>query len=255
MGELLAAIGQEGPDALIARLEAEMARGGEEARVRARSARCATASTRSAPRSAPRRGWGSRPCRRGGWLHGAAPRLVPDAAAVAPERWPSPPSCSSRWPRRWSLRALRGRRHRRHHLAQHDPLRGQRARRDRRRGSRACSPGWTSARLTFREADATVKFRPLLKGRRHAHAGVPRWRRCSAMPAASSRPSAPRSTSCSGSPASPAMTRRFVEAVRGTGVLILDTRKTTPGLRFLEKYAVRAGGGRTTGSRCGTCIW
>jgi nicotinate-nucleotide pyrophosphorylase (carboxylating) len=38
-------------------------------------------------------------------------------------------------------------------------------------------------------------------------------------------------------------TARFVEAVEGTGVQILDTRKTTPGLRELEKAAVRAGGG------------
>lgn len=35
---------------------------------------------------------------------------------------------------------------------------------------------------------------------------------------------------------------RFVEAVRGTGVTVRDTRKTTPGLRALEKYAVRVGG-------------
>ena len=38
-------------------------------------------------------------------------------------------------------------------------------------------------------------------------------------------------------------TARYVEAVRGTGVRILDTRKTTPGLRALEKEAVIAGGG------------
>ncbi|GBD32241.1 MAG: nicotinate-nucleotide diphosphorylase (carboxylating) [Gemmatimonadales bacterium] len=38
-------------------------------------------------------------------------------------------------------------------------------------------------------------------------------------------------------------TRRAVEAVRGTGAVITDTRKTTPGLRELEKYAVRVGGG------------
>jgi nicotinate-nucleotide pyrophosphorylase (carboxylating) len=38
-------------------------------------------------------------------------------------------------------------------------------------------------------------------------------------------------------------TRRFVEAVGGTGVKILDTRKTSPGLRGMEKYAVRMGGG------------
>jgi len=38
-------------------------------------------------------------------------------------------------------------------------------------------------------------------------------------------------------------TARFVEAVKHTGALILDTRKTTPGWRYLEKYAVRMGGG------------
>ncbi len=36
----------------------------------------------------------------------------------------------------------------------------------------------------------------------------------------------------------------YVEAVRGTGVLILDTRKTTPGWRAFEKYAVQCGGAR-----------
>lgn len=40
------------------------------------------------------------------------------------------------------------------------------------------------------------------------------------------------------------LTRRYVDAVAGTGVVILDTRKTTPGLRALEKHAVAAGGGR-----------
>jgi nicotinate-nucleotide pyrophosphorylase (carboxylating) len=39
------------------------------------------------------------------------------------------------------------------------------------------------------------------------------------------------------------LTRRFVEAVAGTGARITDTRKTTPGWRALEKGAVRAGGG------------
>jgi nicotinate-nucleotide pyrophosphorylase (carboxylating) len=39
------------------------------------------------------------------------------------------------------------------------------------------------------------------------------------------------------------LTRRFVELVDGTGTTILDTRKTTPGLRALERYAVRCGGG------------
>jgi nicotinate-nucleotide pyrophosphorylase (carboxylating) len=40
------------------------------------------------------------------------------------------------------------------------------------------------------------------------------------------------------------LTRRWVDAVEGTGAQIRDTRKTMPGLRALEKYAVRMGGGR-----------
>jgi nicotinate-nucleotide pyrophosphorylase (carboxylating) len=39
------------------------------------------------------------------------------------------------------------------------------------------------------------------------------------------------------------LTRRWVDAVAGTGAAIRDTRKTSPGLRALEKYAVRCGGG------------
>jgi nicotinate-nucleotide pyrophosphorylase (carboxylating) len=39
------------------------------------------------------------------------------------------------------------------------------------------------------------------------------------------------------------LTARYVTQVQGTGARILDTRKTTPGLRALEKYAVRTGGG------------
>jgi nicotinate-nucleotide pyrophosphorylase (carboxylating) len=38
-------------------------------------------------------------------------------------------------------------------------------------------------------------------------------------------------------------TRRWADALAGTGATVLDTRKTTPGLRALEKYAVRCGGG------------
>src|SRR6202522_245816 len=40
------------------------------------------------------------------------------------------------------------------------------------------------------------------------------------------------------------LTRRFVEAVSGTKARILDTRKTAPGLRVIDKYAVRCGGGQ-----------
>jgi len=39
------------------------------------------------------------------------------------------------------------------------------------------------------------------------------------------------------------LTRRFVEAVQGTSAIILDTRKTAPGLRLLDKWAVQLGGG------------
>ena len=38
------------------------------------------------------------------------------------------------------------------------------------------------------------------------------------------------------------MTRRYVDAIAGTGAILLDTRKTIPGLRVLEKYATRMGG-------------
>lgn len=38
-------------------------------------------------------------------------------------------------------------------------------------------------------------------------------------------------------------TRRWADALEGTGAMVLDTRKTTPGMRWLEKYAVRCGGG------------
>ena len=39
------------------------------------------------------------------------------------------------------------------------------------------------------------------------------------------------------------LTRRFVEIARNSGIKIMDTRKTTPGLRLFEKYAVKQGGG------------
>ena len=39
------------------------------------------------------------------------------------------------------------------------------------------------------------------------------------------------------------ITRRYAETIRGTGAVVMDTRKTLPGLRMAQKYAVRAGGG------------
>jgi nicotinate-nucleotide pyrophosphorylase (carboxylating) len=50
------------------------------------------------------------------------------------------------------------------------------------------------------------------------------------------------------------LTHRFVRAVEGTGAQILDTRKTTPGLRALEKYAVRVGGGKSHRKDLGEAI-
>ena len=40
------------------------------------------------------------------------------------------------------------------------------------------------------------------------------------------------------------LTRRYVDAIKGTGATLLDTRKTIPGLRLLEKYATRMGGAK-----------
>jgi nicotinate-nucleotide pyrophosphorylase (carboxylating) len=50
------------------------------------------------------------------------------------------------------------------------------------------------------------------------------------------------------------LTRRFVRAVEGTEAKILDTRKTTPGLRALEKYAVLVGGGKSHRKDLGEAI-
>lgn len=44
--------------------------------------------------------------------------------------------------------------------------------------------------------------------------------------------------------ATASQTHRFVQAIAGTGAQLLDTRKTLPGLRLAQKYAVRCGGGR-----------
>lgn len=49
-------------------------------------------------------------------------------------------------------------------------------------------------------------------------------------------------------------TARYAEAVSGTKALITDTRKTTPGLRLLEKYAVRVGGGHSHRQNLGNGI-
>lgn len=50
------------------------------------------------------------------------------------------------------------------------------------------------------------------------------------------------------------LTRGYVDAIAGTKAKILDTRKTTPGWRRLEKYAVRAGGGTNHRMDLATCV-
>jgi nicotinate-nucleotide pyrophosphorylase (carboxylating) len=102
--------------------------------------------------------------------------------------------------------------------------------------------GLDVARLTFREADPTLKFRPLAQDGDTLRAGVAV---AQVVGDAGSLLKAERTAlnflqRLSGIAS---LTRRFVDQVAGTGVVILDTRKTTPGLRFLEKYAVKAGGG------------
>jgi len=49
-------------------------------------------------------------------------------------------------------------------------------------------------------------------------------------------------------------TNRYVKAVEGLPVQIMDTRKTTPGLRLLEKYAVKVGGGKNHRMHLGNAV-
>ena len=102
--------------------------------------------------------------------------------------------------------------------------------------------GIECARLVFRELDKTVKFEALLPDGTQVEPGV-----------AVIRVTGSAGTILTGERTAlnflqrlsgvASLTRRFVDAVKGTGVTILDTRKTTPGLRYLEKYAVKMGGG------------
>jgi nicotinate-nucleotide pyrophosphorylase (carboxylating) len=102
--------------------------------------------------------------------------------------------------------------------------------------------GLDVARLTFREADAGLKFRPLVQDGDGLTPGVAVAQILGDIGGVlkAERTALNFLQHLSGVAT---LTRRFVEAVRGTGATILDTRKTTPGLRFLEKYAVKAGGG------------
>jgi nicotinate-nucleotide pyrophosphorylase (carboxylating) len=102
--------------------------------------------------------------------------------------------------------------------------------------------GLDVARLTFREADPSLKFRTLAEDGDTVAPGVAV---AQVVGDAGSILKAERTAlnflqRLSGIAS---LTRRFVQEVKGTRAHILDTRKTTPGLRFLEKYAVKSGGG------------
>ncbi len=102
--------------------------------------------------------------------------------------------------------------------------------------------GLEIAQMTFQEVDKTLKFKSTVRDGETVEAGVAL---CRIMGSAGSILTAERTAlnfmmrMCGVA----TLTRRYVDAIRGTGATILDTRKTTPGLRFLEKYAVKCGGG------------
>lgn len=111
----------------------------------------------------------------------------------------------------------------------------------------AKSPGVISgldiAAMTFREIDAKLKFKSVAKDGQEVPAGAAL---ATVSGSAASIMIAERTAlnflmRLSGVAT---MTRRYVDAIAGTGATILDTRKTTPGLRILEKYAVLCGGGQ-----------
>jgi nicotinate-nucleotide pyrophosphorylase (carboxylating) len=109
--------------------------------------------------------------------------------------------------------------------------------------ARGIVSGLEIAQMTFREVDPALQFKSLLKDGAAVEAGAVLAK---VTGLAGSIMTAERTAlnfmmrMCGVA----TMTRRFVDAIAGTGAVILDTRKTTPGLRFLEKYAVQCGGGQ-----------
>jgi nicotinate-nucleotide pyrophosphorylase (carboxylating) len=111
----------------------------------------------------------------------------------------------------------------------------------------AKAPGVVSgldiAGMTFREVDASVKFKSTVRDGQEVPAGAAL---ATVSGSAASIMTAERTAlnflmRLSGVAT---LTRAYVNAIAGTGAAILDTRKTTPGLRILEKYAVLCGGGQ-----------
>ena len=99
------------------------------------------------------------------------------------------------------------------------------------------------AAMTFREVDSSLKFKSTVRDGQEVPAGAGL---ATVSGSAASIMTAERTAlnflmRLSGVAT---LTRAFVKAIEGTGATILDTRKTTPGLRILEKYAVLCGGGQ-----------
>ncbi len=102
--------------------------------------------------------------------------------------------------------------------------------------------GLDIAALTFRLKDSRVKFRPLVKDSRFIRKGKVLARiQGKAGPILTAERVALNFLSLLSGIAT--KTKKYVEAVKPYRVKIMDTRKTIPGLRSLEKYAVRIGGG------------
>jgi nicotinate-nucleotide pyrophosphorylase (carboxylating) len=102
--------------------------------------------------------------------------------------------------------------------------------------------GLEIAQMTFREVDPALKFKPLVKDGDAVEPGVA-WAQVTGSAASVMTAERTALNFLMRMSGVATMTRRYVKAVEGTGTMILDTRKTTPGLRFLEKYAVQCGGG------------
>jgi nicotinate-nucleotide pyrophosphorylase (carboxylating) len=103
--------------------------------------------------------------------------------------------------------------------------------------------GLEVAREVFRQLDATVVFRPVVRegDQVKAGTGLARLEGAAAPILTGERTALNIMQRLSGIAT---ITRRYADAVAGTGASVSDTRKTTPGLRLFEKYAVRIGGGR-----------
>ena len=103
------------------------------------------------------------------------------------------------------------------------------------------SPGWKSPRRSFRALDPEVTVERLVKDGDRAASGTVLMQldgNARAMLAAE-RSALNTLQHLSGIAT---LTRRYVDAIAGTGATLLDTRKTIPGLRVLDKYAARMGG-------------